>query len=120
MVGSDWCYLARASDEMKREYGECEYDQGGYFIIRGSEKVIIAQEKIANNYINVFRSKSESEPWVAEIRSVSPIIGALPLLFKLGIKIEKGSPRVLCRIRSISKDLPLGLVLRALGLNNDQ
>lgn len=42
------------------------------------------------------------------------------MLFKLIIKIEKNYPRILCRIGVIPKDLPLVLILRALGLNNDQ
>jgi DNA-directed RNA polymerase II subunit RPB2 len=120
MVGSEWCYLANATREEKIELGECEFDEGGYFIIRGSEKVVVAQERHASNYTFVFRTKAESEPWLAEIRSLPPVIGAFPILFRLFIKIEKGAPRVLCRIRNISKDLPLGLILRGLGLSNDQ
>lgn len=57
---------------------------------------------------------------MAEIRSVPPIIASLPVLFRLIIKIEKGCPRVLCQIKTISKNLPLGIVLRALGLTSDQ
>jgi DNA-directed RNA polymerase II subunit RPB2 len=60
MVGSDWCYLANANKETKIAYGECEFDQGGYFIVRGSEKVIVAQEKAASNYIYVFKNKAET------------------------------------------------------------
>lgn len=44
----------------------------------------------------------------------------MPVLFRLLVKIEKGAPKVLCHIRNVTKDLPLGLVLRALGLVNDQ
>ena len=33
---------------------ECMYDQGGYFIINGSEKVIVAQERQACNIVLVF------------------------------------------------------------------
>ena len=49
MVGSEWCYLANASRAAKIEHEECEFDEGGYFIIRGSEKVVVAQEKHASN-----------------------------------------------------------------------
>jgi len=33
------------------------YDQGGYFIINGSEKVIVAQERQACNIVLVFNVK---------------------------------------------------------------
>ena len=29
--------------------------QGGYFVVNGSEKVLIAQERMANNHVYVFR-----------------------------------------------------------------
>lgn len=36
---------------------ECEYDYGGYFVINGSEKVMISQEKMSNNQVYVFVKK---------------------------------------------------------------
>lgn len=45
--------------------------QGGYFIINGSEKVLIAQERMAANHIYVF-AKAQPSPvnFLAEIRSM--------------------------------------------------
>lgn len=120
MVGSDWCYLSGASRQTKIENGECEFDEGGYFIVKGTEKVVVAQEKQASNYTFVFKTKDQREPWLAEIRSLPLSAAAFPILFRVYVKIEKSCPRILCHIRNVSKDLPLGLVLRALGLNNDQ
>ena len=31
------------------------FAQGGYFVVNGSEKVLIAQERMANNHVYVFR-----------------------------------------------------------------
>ena len=45
MVGCKLCNLQLEDLNSK----ECEYDNGGYFIINGSEKVLIAQEKMNNN-----------------------------------------------------------------------
>jgi len=49
---------------------ECPYDSGGYFIINGSEKVLIAQERMATNHVYVF-AKAQPSPinFLAEIRS---------------------------------------------------
>ena len=33
--------------------GECPYEQGGYFIIEGKEKVIVSHERKAENKIYV-------------------------------------------------------------------
>jgi len=46
MVRSVVCWLSKM--EHSKEFtsaGECEFDEGGYFIIHGTEKVLIAQEK---------------------------------------------------------------------------
>lgn len=68
------------------DLGECPYDQvrrhphslhshslglqGGYFIINGSEKVLIAQEKMSNNHVYVFKKQPPSKySFVAEVRS---------------------------------------------------
>ena len=46
--------------------------QGGYFVINGSEKVLIAQEKMANNHVYVFKKSQPSKyGFVAECRSVA-------------------------------------------------
>lgn len=35
------------------------------------------------------------------------------------IKYEKNIPKIQCRIKTITKDIPLGMLLRALGIQND-
>ena len=50
MIGSSLC---------NKDCDSCQYDTGGYFIISGSEKVIIAQEKMANNEFYIFEKKSK-------------------------------------------------------------
>ena len=45
--------------------------QGGYFVVNGSEKVLIAQERMANNHVYVFRKSQPSKyAFVCECRSV--------------------------------------------------
>ncbi|KAL0306867.1 UNVERIFIED_CONTAM: DNA-directed RNA polymerase II subunit RPB2 [Sesamum radiatum] len=54
------------------EMGECPYDQGGYFIINGSEKVLIAQEKMSTNHVYVFKKRQPNKyAYVAEVRSIA-------------------------------------------------
>lgn len=49
---------------------ECVFDQGGYFVINGSEKVLVAQERMASNFVYVFAKKQPSKySWGAELRS---------------------------------------------------
>ena len=70
MLRSTYCILSDSNDRELTDLGECPYDQGGYFVINGSEKVLIAQEKMTNNAVYVFKKKQPSK-WsdVAEIKS---------------------------------------------------
>ena len=121
MVLSKWCSLAKKNKEERIDLGECSYDQGGYFIVRGSEKVVVAQERMAFNFVYTFKnSKDKNYPWVTEIRSVQKGISSLPATFKLVVNCSKKRPRIACRIKNVTKDIPLAFLLRALGIQNDE
>ena len=51
MLRSTYCLLNNLMDRDLTELNECSLDPGGYFIINGSEKVLIAQEKMAANTV---------------------------------------------------------------------
>ena len=70
MLRSLYCLLDTLQDEQLYSLNECPYDSGGYFIISGSEKVLIAQERMATNHVYVF-AKAQPSPinFLAEIRS---------------------------------------------------
>ena len=54
------------------ENTECKHDPGGYFIINGSEKTVISQERIAENIVFCFKTPKNSKwSYTAEIKSVS-------------------------------------------------
>jgi DNA-directed RNA polymerase beta subunit len=49
MLQSQLCYLSSMTPDQLYEAGECKFEPGGYFIIGGSEKVLLTQEKLGNN-----------------------------------------------------------------------
>jgi DNA-directed RNA polymerase II subunit RPB2 len=57
MLKSTYCVLTQQVDKGLTDLGECPYDQGGYFVINGSEKVLIAQERMSSNHVYVFSGK---------------------------------------------------------------
>ena len=71
MVKSQKCWINRFSNQSEyKQVNECPLDPGGYFIVNGSEKVLIAQEKMAVNNVYVFPTKDQKFTHVGEIRSV--------------------------------------------------
>ena len=71
MLQSDMCILKSLSPEVRYNMGECRNDKGGYFIVDGKEKVIICQEKFADNTLYIQEKASDMYSYSAKIRSVS-------------------------------------------------
>jgi len=53
MLRSSHCVLAGKSDEAVVKMNECPIDPGGYFVVKGVEKVILVQEQLSKNRIIV-------------------------------------------------------------------
>lgn len=60
LLGSSLCHLSGKSDQEKTEMGEDQNDPLGYFIIKGTEKVILIQEKLRVSRMLLFVDKKES------------------------------------------------------------
>lgn len=60
-------YLSFKNEEELARVQECPYDPGGYFIIRGSEKVVLIQEQLSKNRIMIGRNSKKElqcEVWI--------------------------------------------------------
>jgi DNA-directed RNA polymerase II subunit RPB2 len=74
MLHSKYCHLSDLSDTGLAEMGECEYDQGGYFIVNGGEKVLVSQERVAENQVFCWPpSKSSTGKYSHEVEIKSSI-----------------------------------------------
>jgi DNA-directed RNA polymerase II subunit RPB2 len=72
MLKSSICVLNQNNNFTNTQLtGECSMDSGGYFIIKGSEKTVLGQERAAENRIYCFNTKKSTKwSWTAEIKSV--------------------------------------------------
>uniref|UniRef100_A0A7S0WZH0 DNA-directed RNA polymerase subunit beta n=1 Tax=Chlamydomonas leiostraca TaxID=1034604 RepID=A0A7S0WZH0_9CHLO len=128
MLRSTFCSLYELSDKELTELGECPYDSGGYFVINGSEKVLIAQERMANNHVYVFKKSQPSKySYIAEIRSVienstrSASTMSVKMLTKGLKKGSAGSGGVIrTQIPYIKADIPIFILFRAMGVVADK
>ena len=64
MLHSRHCLLHGLSPDALRQAGECPYDRGGYFVVDGKEKIVLAQEAPVNNRVYV-RKGEASKPEIA-------------------------------------------------------
>src|SRR5205085_7838391 len=58
-LGSEYCYLHGKDDTGRAELGECPHDPLNYFIVNGTEKVMILQEMLRKNKIFIFNKSSK-------------------------------------------------------------
>ena len=71
MLKSTNCIIHQYTQQIKLNTGECPKDCGGYYIIKGSEKTVLGQERAAENRIYVFYGKNTPKwDWIAEFKSV--------------------------------------------------
>ena len=122
MVGSKYCVLNNQNINFKKS-DECLYDNGGYFIINGNEKVIVSQDRIAENKTYVFKdSKLSTYSYIAEIRSVPENIFSPPKLtvLKLSSKETQFGKYIRVIIHHVKHDIPIFILFRALGIESDK
>ncbi|CDW58523.1 DNA directed RNA polymerase III subunit RPC2 [Trichuris trichiura] len=101
MLHSNRCVLAGKSEKELMGMKECPLDPGGYFIARGSERVILIQEQLSKNRMLVGKYPS-GEPFCEVLRQCWKNL------------------RCLTCVNSFFKDIPICVMFRAMGIECDQ
>ena len=66
MLQSDLCVLKNLAPEVRKNMGEDPDDVGGYFIVDGKEKVIVSQEKFADNMLYIQKDVNDRVAYSAK------------------------------------------------------
>ena len=124
MLKSNICVLNQYKHFDNDQTGECKFDAGGYFIINGSEKTVLGQERAAENRVYCFNVEKNDTKylWKAEIRSVPDFKCISPKQISMFISSKNngfGYPIVL-EIPRVKQPIPLFIVFRALGVITDK
>jgi len=115
MLKSQLCPLSTMSPEELITIGEDPNDQGGYFIVNGSERAIVALEDLAPNTILIDVDLSGSKP-VYRAKVFSTTVG-----FRARIQLRMKSDEALyVTMPGVPTEIPLVIVMRALGLKSDR
>eukprot|EP00796_Vickermania_ingenoplastis_P009466 gene9466-6648_t len=97
MLKSVRCNLEGKDEDELPRLNECPHDQGGYFVINGTEKVLIAQERQAANHVYAFTRQKG-------------------LLSGPG----SGFENLTCRVAQMDETIPLFVLFRALDMISDK
>jgi DNA-directed RNA polymerase II subunit RPB2 len=126
MVGSKYCLLSESPEKHPRELGECSADPFGYFIVQGGERIILSQERMAENRMFVFRNNKakHKEAEVIECKSIGPDNEGVPknvaVKVMFNAKISTGPEHIRVTIPRIKAEVPLFIMMRALGIESDK
>lgn len=115
MVKSVKCPLSRMSEDEQVKVGEDPRDPGGYFIINGSERVLIVQEDLAVNKVLVDYGPSGSS--VTHVAKVFSSTAA----YRVPITVERTKDgQLYVTFPAIPTRIPIMVMMRALGLESDK
>ena len=115
MIGSDRCNSKLFTTDHNQE---CVFDPGGYFIVNGNERVLVSQERKATNKVLVFCRSNGTH--VTEIVSVSPSPTKPPITTYIRTLWKKEKLCMHVNLPFIRGDIPVFLLMRALGVPNDR
>lgn len=134
MLKSSMCVLNKVPSSALPEMGESEYEYGGYFVIDGREKIIMSQERKAENII--FLSKINDTKFnytrTCEVKAISDeafehartnklmleTAGAITL--RIGQQNAFISDKHVIDGRVERRDVPLFVLFRLLGIETDE
>ena len=124
MLKSCICVLSQHEHLDHNVTGECPHDAGGYFIINGSEKTVLGQERAAENKVFCYNVAKNNNKWlwVAEIKSIPDHKCISPKQINMMVVTKEngfGHPLVI-QIPRMKQPVPLFIVFRALGVLSDK
>eukprot|EP00916_Digyalum_oweni_P014317 GHVL01023532.1.p1 GENE.GHVL01023532.1~~GHVL01023532.1.p1 ORF type:complete len:1163 (+),score=185.74 GHVL01023532.1:134-3622(+) len=111
MLKSCVCSLSGKNDRQLRKMKECPRDPGGYFVVRGTERVILMQEQMSKNRIIVEHDMKH------EIQAV--VVSATADNKSRTLVVTRHS-KLYVQHTSFSELIPVCIVLKAMGLESDQ
>ena len=111
MLGSMHCRLSGKSEAELAKLKECPYDPGGYFVVKGVEKVCLIHEQLSKNRVII-----ELNPKGDVCASITS--STHERKSRTNIFIKNG--KIYMKHNSLSDDIPIVVVLRGMGMQSDQ
>ena len=120
MLHSSYCVLHNKPKEFLREAGECPYDNGGYFIVDGAEKVLVTKQEQAFNTFNITPKHNDpKDPQCVLFASISCLNAKTRRVKRVTVRMRKDG-EILVGLPFVRDPVPLFILFRALGFQSDE
>lgn len=110
MLKSSRCHLTGKSERELAAQKECTIDPGGYFIVKGQEKVILVQEQLSKNRVIV-----ESQKGIVQASVTS---STHERKSKSYVLLKKG--RLYLKHNILTEDVPIVIIMKGMGVQSDE
>jgi DNA-directed RNA polymerase beta subunit/intein/homing endonuclease len=123
MLKSSICLLSQNRHIHSKFTNECFMDSGGYFIIKGSEKTVLGQERACENRVFCFDGKNTTKwSYYAEIKSVPDYKCISPKQIEMMIASKNNGfgNGIFVTVPRIKQPIELFVLFRALGVISDK
>ncbi|XP_070566303.1 DNA-directed RNA polymerase III subunit RPC2-like [Ptychodera flava] len=111
MLRSSNCVLSGKSPAELAKLNECPIDPGGYFIVKGVEKVILIQEQLSKNRMIVEADRKGNV-------TCSVTSSTHERKSRTNVIIKKG--KYYLKHNTVSEDIPIAIMFKAMGIECDQ
>lgn len=111
MLRSNRCHLYNKSEAELAKLNECPLDPGGYFITRGTEKVILIQEQLSKNRMLVELDRNGL---------MSCHVTSSTHATKTKTVVGEKAGKYYLKHNSLNEDIPIAIIFKGLGITSDQ
>ncbi|KAG0004534.1 DNA-directed RNA polymerase III core subunit ret1 [Modicella reniformis] len=111
MLRSSHCVLTGKNELELARMNECPLDPGGYFVVKGVEKVILVQEQMSKNRILVDVDRKGF---------VQAGVTSSTMERKSKTYVGTKNGKIYLKHNSISEDIPIVVALKAMGMQSDK
>ena len=118
LLHSRCCILHGKPASFLREAGECPQDQGGYFVVDGSEKVLITKQEQAFNTMYV--QPQPRDPKVATYGNLSCLSPITRQVKVVSFHWMRNTDTLVVTLPYVRKPIPIFVLFRAMGVQSDK
>ncbi|KAF9596989.1 hypothetical protein IFM89_014703 [Coptis chinensis] len=111
MLRSHKCILYGKDEAELAKLRECPLDPGGYFVVKGTEKVVLIQEQLSKNRIII--DSDRKGRLMASVTSSTEVTKS-----KTNLIMDK--EKIYLELNAFEKVVPIMVVMKAMGMESDQ